>query len=74
VGGGSTPAQSLPTSVLRIASARHSATQLEQRLRLPADGIPIIARIADDRLVIDLRTVFPEQEAVLRQALLAALR
>jgi L-seryl-tRNA(Ser) seleniumtransferase len=74
VGGGSTPAQSLPTHVLRIASARHSASQLEQRFRRPADGPPVVARIEDDRLVLDLRTVFPEQEQGLRQALLAALR
>src|SRR5580700_4724774 len=32
-GGGSTPTQSLPTKIIRIASARHSAAQLEQRLR-----------------------------------------
>ena len=74
VGGGSTPAQSLPTHVLRIASARHSAGQLEERLRLPASGLPVIARIEEDRLMIDLRTVFPEQEVDLREALLAALR
>src|SRR5580704_13078904 len=32
-GGGSTPTQALPTKVIRIASARYSAAQLEQRLR-----------------------------------------
>ena len=74
VGGGSTPAQSLPTWVLRIASARYSASELETRLRLPLEGAPVIARIEDDRLLIDLRTVFPEQEAALRTALLIALR
>jgi len=71
VGGGSTPAQSLPTRVLRIASARHSASDLELRLRTGA--APVIARIEDDRLLIDLRTVFPEQEAALAQALADAL-
>jgi L-seryl-tRNA(Ser) seleniumtransferase len=77
VGGGSTPDQSLPTKLLRIASRRYSATQLEQRLRRPASvGMPVIARIEDDRLIVDLRTVFPEQEQeeVLRQSLVAALR
>jgi L-seryl-tRNA(Ser) seleniumtransferase len=74
VGGGSTPAQSLPTKVLRLASARHSATQLEKRLRRPEKGVPVIARIEDERLVIDLRTVFPEQENSLQDALVAALR
>jgi L-seryl-tRNA(Ser) seleniumtransferase len=74
VGGGSTPAQSLATYVLRIASARYSASNLEARLRLSADGVPVIARIEDDRLLIDLRTVFPEQEPALARALATALR
>jgi L-seryl-tRNA(Ser) seleniumtransferase len=73
VGGGSTPAQSLPTKVLRIASERHSASELEARLRSGAGVAPVIARIEDDRLLIDLRAVFPEQEAVLTEALLRAL-
>jgi L-seryl-tRNA(Ser) seleniumtransferase len=73
-GGGSTPAQSLPTKIIRIASARHSAAQLEQRLRRSPTRISVIARVEDDRLTLDLRTVFPEQESQLAQALAAALR
>ncbi len=73
VGGGSTPAQSLPTKVIRISSARRSAKQLEERLRRPSTGIPVIARIEDNRLLLDLRTVFPEQVATLRDSLVAAL-
>jgi len=73
VGGGSTPSQSLPTPVVRIASVRRSAAQLEHRLRRAATG-PVIARVEDDRLVIDLRTVLPEQEPLLLQSLAAALR
>jgi L-seryl-tRNA(Ser) seleniumtransferase len=71
-GGGSTPSQSLPTKIIRIASARYSATRLEQRLRL-APGISVIARVEDDRLVLDLRTVFPEQEPLLVKTLVAVL-
>jgi len=73
VGGGSTPAQSLPTKVLRFASARYSASELEARLRSGAGPAPVIARIEDDRLLIDLRTVFTEQEAILTEALIRAL-
>ena len=72
VGGGSTPSQSLPTKLLQIASKRYSATQLEERLRLGPAGSPAIARIEDDRLSIDLRTVFPEQESSLAAAILSA--
>ena len=73
VGGGSTPTQSLPTKLIRIASIRRSAAQLEQRLRRGPAGIPVIARVEDDRLVLDLRTVFPEQEPFLLKTLAAAL-
>jgi len=53
---------------------RYSASQMEQRLRLGPSATPVIARLEDDRLVIDLRTVFAEQEAALAEALAAALR
>jgi L-seryl-tRNA(Ser) seleniumtransferase len=74
LGGGSTPAESLPTKLLRVRSASYSATQLEVRLREGPAGIPVIARIEDDHVLIDLRTVFPEQDAILVETLLAALR
>jgi L-seryl-tRNA(Ser) seleniumtransferase len=78
IGGGSTPAERLPTSLLRIASAKYSAAQLEERLRTGAkigDGepMPVLARVSEDRLVLDLRTVFPSQEEELTRALAAAL-
>ena len=72
-GGGSTPSPSLPTKIIRIASARYSATKLEQRLRGAPAGISVIARVEDDRLILDLRTVFPEQEALLAKTLAAVL-
>ena len=72
-GGGSTPSQTLPTKIIRIASARYSATKLEQRLRGAPAGISVIARVEDDRLILDLRTVFPEQETLLVKTLAAVL-
>jgi len=72
-GGGSTPTQSLATKVIRIATARYSASQLEERLRRAPAGISVIARVDDDRLILDLRTVFPEQEPVLLKTLSVAL-
>jgi L-seryl-tRNA(Ser) seleniumtransferase len=73
VGGGSTPAQSLPTKLLRVSDSRYSAADLEIRLRKGPAGIPVIARIEEDRLLIDLRTVFLEQELALAASLVAAL-
>jgi L-seryl-tRNA(Ser) seleniumtransferase len=72
-GGGSTPTQSLPTKLICVASARYSAAQLEERLRRAPAGISVIARVEEDRLVLDLRTVFPEQEPLLVKTLAAAL-
>jgi L-seryl-tRNA(Ser) seleniumtransferase len=74
VGGGSTPAQSLPTKLIRIASSRYSAAQLEQRLRRAPAGISVIARVESDRLLLDLRTVLPAQEPQLVQSIAAAFR
>jgi seryl-tRNA(Sec) selenium transferase len=59
--------------VLRIRSQRYSAAQLEARLRAGRVGTPVIARIEEDRVTMDLRTVFPGQEGALVDSLLAAL-
>jgi L-seryl-tRNA(Ser) seleniumtransferase len=72
IGGGSTPDQQLPTVLISISSPRHSATALESRLRKPATGPAVIARIEDDRLILDLRTVFPDEDAALAAAVVAA--
>jgi L-seryl-tRNA(Ser) seleniumtransferase len=74
IGGGSTPGQLLPTQVIAIESLRYSSTELEEGLRAGvSNGIPIIARVENDRLILDLRTVFPEQESALVESLSAAL-
>lgn len=75
VGGGSTPGQSLPTWLVAVGGGRYSAAALEEKLRRPeGEQAAIVARIENDRLVLDLRTVFPEQEEVLAAALASALR
>jgi L-seryl-tRNA(Ser) seleniumtransferase len=73
VGGGSTPAQALPTYLLKVSTPHFSATQLEAKLRGGQLGIPVIARIEDDRLMLDLRTVFPDQESALAETLNSAV-
>jgi L-seryl-tRNA(Ser) seleniumtransferase len=54
-GGGSLPAQEVPTVIIRVRSERLSANEIEKRLR--ALDIPIVARIADDEVLFDLRTL-----------------
>jgi L-seryl-tRNA(Ser) seleniumtransferase len=65
IGGGSTPDLSLPTWLIAIEEENPNA--LEQRLR--TNHPPIISRIERDRVVLDLRTVFPEEEDSIVQAL-----
>ena len=73
IGGGSTPDQKLPTHLIALASRIHSAVLLEERLRKPArGGTPVITRVAERRLILDLRTVFPDEEAPLAAALAQA--
>jgi L-seryl-tRNA(Ser) seleniumtransferase len=61
-GGGSTPDQSLPTWLLAISG---DVVQIEKKLRAKN----IVARIENNRVVLDLRTVFPEEEEELVKAL-----
>jgi L-seryl-tRNA(Ser) seleniumtransferase len=65
IGGGSTPDIALPTFV--IALRDENPNQMEQRLR--ANNPPVIARIEKHRVFLDLRTVFPEEESAILQAL-----
>jgi L-seryl-tRNA(Ser) seleniumtransferase len=68
IGGGSTPEQVLPTWLLSIGVP--DPEKLEQELWL---GTPaVVARIEDDRLILDLRTVFEHEEEELREALVQA--
>jgi L-seryl-tRNA(Ser) seleniumtransferase len=65
-GGGATPGQSIPTWLIAVDCA--DLQEAERRLR--AGDPPVLARIENERLILDLRTVFPEEE----DALAAALR
>ena len=69
VGGGSLPEETLPTGLLAL-EARHP-NQFADRLR-EADP-PIIARVENDQVVVDPRTVLPSQEEPLLRGLKAAL-
>jgi L-seryl-tRNA(Ser) seleniumtransferase len=69
IGGGSTPDQSLPTYLLSVRSP--DVTRIERRLR-EADP-PVIARVEDGALLLDLRTVFEPEEEELLAALTSAL-
>ena len=63
VGGGSAPGLGLPTVLLSIGKEGQSAATTEAWLRTLDP--PVVARIEDDRVVLDLRTVMPAQDALL---------
>jgi L-seryl-tRNA(Ser) seleniumtransferase len=67
IGGGSAPSAVLPTTLIGISSSNLRAEELAARLR-NADT-PVIARIEEGRILLDLRTVSPAQDEVLKHAL-----
>ncbi len=63
LGGGSVPEQQQPTWCIALEPEQESVSTLAQRLRL---GTPaVMGRIQHDRLLLDLRTVFPAQDTQL---------
>jgi L-seryl-tRNA(Ser) seleniumtransferase len=69
-GGGSAPGSALPTKLMAIESKRLSAAELDARLR--GNDPPVVARIQDDRVVLDLRTVQETEDTILTEALARA--
>jgi L-seryl-tRNA(Ser) seleniumtransferase len=67
IGGGAAPSSVLPTRLLALSHAQLSADELAARLR--AANPPIIARVEDGRVLIDLRTVFSGQDDLIANAL-----
>ena len=72
IGGGSAPEERLPTRLLSVQSPTLSAAQAERRLR--SHDPPVLVRIEKDRLLLDLRTVFPADEEVIIQAFQSLLK
>ena len=68
IGGGCTPDRGIPTRLLAFSGGPDlSPTKLEVRLR--SGSPPIAARMEDDCLLLDLRTVFPEDDRLVLEAL-----
>jgi len=65
IGGGSTPGEKLPTWLIAIRV--ENVVEFEKRLR---SGDPaVVARVENDLLLLDLRTVLPAEEPALEAAL-----
>jgi len=67
VGGGAAPSAVLPTRLLAVSCEGISADELGARLR--GTETPIVARVEDGRVLLDFRTVFPEQDEIIATAL-----
>jgi L-seryl-tRNA(Ser) seleniumtransferase len=72
VGGGSLPLQNLPTWAVAVKPHKAGVETLEAELRNQAP--PIIARISDDRLILDLRTIQADELRTIAQGMAQALQ
>ncbi len=69
LGGGAAPGSTLPTRVLAVMSSGMNADELCAHLR--QWELPIIARVEDERVLLDLRTVEPSQDTAIVVALVS---
>ncbi|MGD2146746.1 MAG: L-seryl-tRNA(Sec) selenium transferase, partial [Anaerolineae bacterium] len=69
VGGGSLPGETLPTKLLALSAAHPDRVAAALRNADP----PVIGRIETDRLVLDPRTVLPEEEEALLDSVVVAV-
>jgi len=67
IGGGAAPSSVLPTRLIALTCLDLSADELSAKLR--ASNPPIVARVEDGRVLLDLRTVFPDQDLLVADAL-----
>lgn len=68
VGGGSAPTSTLPTYLLAITAEGLSADELSARLR--SHNPSVVARVEEGRTLVDLRTVFEQEDSQVAQALI----
>ncbi|GAC1466280.1 MAG: L-seryl-tRNA(Sec) selenium transferase [Ktedonobacteraceae bacterium] len=73
IGGGSLPGETLPTTLVAIDATRTRVPLEELAKKLRMHTIPIIVRIAKNALLLDLRTVFEEQDEAVLHALVQYL-
>jgi L-seryl-tRNA(Ser) seleniumtransferase len=67
IGGGAAPSSVLPTRLLAVTHVDLSADELSARLR--KSDPPVITRVEEGRVLLDLRTVFPDQDRLVADAL-----
>jgi L-seryl-tRNA(Ser) seleniumtransferase len=71
-GGGSAPQAELASWAVAIMHPTRDPSELDESLRL--GRIPVVGRVADDRLLLDLRTIFENQDNLLMDLVVKSLR
>ena len=72
VGSGSVPIETLPTKLLSVKPSSLSADNLAKKLR--SNVPPIFTRVQKDSVLFDLRTIQPEEDESVQEALLRILK
>lgn len=67
IGGGAGPTSNLPTMLVALTHPRMTAQEIERALRNASP--PIISRISEGKVLLDLRTVLPDELTELAAAL-----
>lgn len=70
-GGGSAPEETIPTTLLAVRPMSFSCNELTRRLR--HGSRPVVARIEEDWVILDLRTVLPEEDDAVGRSLSRAV-
>lgn len=70
-GGGSAPEETIPTTLLAVRPIAFSCNELTRRLRHGSQ--PVVARIEEDWVILDLRTVLPEEDNAVARSLSRAV-
>lgn len=72
IGGGSLPAERIKSKCVTILPKNISTSALEERLRLGKN--PVVGRISEDKLILDMRTVLEDEIDVLSQKIIDILK
>ncbi|MCC3870366.1 L-seryl-tRNA(Sec) selenium transferase [Terrisporobacter mayombei] len=72
IGGGSLPAERIESKCVTILPKNISTSALEERLRLGEN--PIVGRISEDKLILDMRTVLEDEIDILSQKIIDILK
>ena len=72
IGGGSLPAERIKSKCVTILPKNISTTALEERLRFGEN--PVVGRISEDKLILDMRTVLEDEIDILSQKIVDVLK